>query len=130
MKKIFFATLFFVTAALYCYQSITAVKRRYNEPVASASNAMLISQNRPLTVLIVDGFSNHDWKQTTAVTKWILEGSGLFTVSVSTIPSDSIQRSQWAPKFSDYAWLFRIPIIFKILHCDGRSTPSVVWKSM
>ena len=102
MKKIFFATLFFVTAALYCYQSITAVKRRYNEPVASASNAMLISQNRPLTVLIVDGFSNHDWKQTTAVTKWILEGSGLFRVSVSTIPSDSIQRSQWAPKFSDY----------------------------
>ena len=68
-------------------------------PVASASNAMLISQNKPLTVLIVDGFSNHDWKQTTAVTKWILEGSGLFSVSVSTIPSDSIQRSHWAPEF-------------------------------
>ena len=28
-----------------------------------------------IPVLIVDGFSNHDWKQTTAVTKWILEES-------------------------------------------------------
>ncbi|HYI78602.1 MAG TPA: ThuA domain-containing protein, partial [Chryseolinea sp.] len=102
MKKIFLATLFFVTAVLYCYQSITAVNRRHNEPVAPASKAMLISQNRPLTVLIVDGFSNHDWKQTTALTKWILEGSGLFRVSVSTIPSDSVQRSTWAPKFSNY----------------------------
>ena len=64
---------------------------------------MLISQNKPLPVLIVDGFSNHDWKQTTALTKWILEASGLFTVSVSTIPSDSIQRSHWTPEFKDYA---------------------------
>ena len=102
MKKIFFGTLFFVSAALYCYQSTTAVKRQYNEPVGSSSNAMLVAQNKLLTVLIVDGFSNHDWKQTTALTKWILEGSGLFRVSVSTIPSDSIQRSTWAPEFSNY----------------------------
>ena len=101
MKKIFFATLFFVTAALYCYQSITAVNRRH-DPVAPATKAMLVAQNKLLTVLIVDGFSNHDWKQTTALTKWILEGSGLFSVSVSTIPSDSLQRLSWAPNFGNY----------------------------
>jgi type 1 glutamine amidotransferase len=62
-----------------------------------------VAQKRPIPVLIVDGFSNHDWKQTSAVTKWILEASGLFTVRVSTVPSDSIQRSLWAPEFKDYA---------------------------
>ena len=99
MKKIF-PTLFFVAAAICCYQSSTALKRWYNKPPATT---MLISQNKPLPVLIVDGFSNHDWKQTTALTKWILEASGLFTVSVSTIPSDSIQRLHWTPEFKDYA---------------------------
>jgi type 1 glutamine amidotransferase len=58
---------------------------------------------KPFSVLIVDGFSNHDWKQTTIITKWILEESGLFKVDVSTVPSDSIQRLAWQPKFSDYA---------------------------
>lgn len=56
-----------------------------------------------LPILIIDGFSNHDWKQTTAVTKWILEGSGLFRVDVTTFPSDSTQRSRWLPLFEDYA---------------------------
>lgn len=62
------------------------------------------SQNRkPIPVLIVDGFSNHDWKQTTAVTKWILEKSGHFTVNISTVPSDSIERTAWKPEFKKYA---------------------------
>lgn len=58
---------------------------------------------KKLPVLIVDGFSNHDWKQTTKVTRWILEESGLFTVDVSTIPSDSVERSKWQPAFTKYA---------------------------
>jgi type 1 glutamine amidotransferase len=58
------------------------------------------SQTR--SVLIIDGFSNHDWQQTTRVTKWILEGSGLFKVDVSTVPLDSMRRSQWLPEFSRY----------------------------
>ncbi len=104
MTKIFFPTLFFVIAVICSYQSSIALKCRYNKPpVTTQAKAILISQNRPLPVLIVDGFSNHDWKQTTAVTKWILEASGLFTVSVSTVPLDSIQRSHWRPEFSDYA---------------------------
>lgn len=57
---------------------------------------------KPISVLIVDGFSNHDWKQTTAVTRWILEESGRFKVEVSTIPADSNARLSWLPEFSRY----------------------------
>jgi type 1 glutamine amidotransferase len=104
MKKVVFPTLFFVTAVICCCQNSTSLECWYNKPpLTTEANVILISQNKPLPVLIVDGFSNHDWKQTTAITKWILEASGLFSVSVSTIPSDSIQRLRWAPEFSDYA---------------------------
>ncbi len=64
----------------------------------------LSAQTQPIhKVLIVDGFSNHDWKQTTEVIKWILEGSGKFKVEVSTIPNDSIKRQKWNPDFESYA---------------------------
>ncbi len=56
-----------------------------------------------ISVVIIDGFSNHDWKQTTEVTKWILEDSGRFKVDVSTIPADSVKRSAWSPEFDKYA---------------------------
>lgn len=54
------------------------------------------------SVLIIDGFSNHDWKQTSLVTKWILEKSGLFKVDICTIPADSVQRLAWLPSFKGY----------------------------
>lgn len=60
-------------------------------------------ENKPIRVLIVDGFSNHDWKQTTAVTKWILESSEYFEVDVSTVPADSAERKEWSPEFEQYA---------------------------
>lgn len=61
------------------------------------------SQSR-IRVLILDGFSNHDWHQTTALLRCILETSGLFTVSVSTAPSITASPGweQWRPNFSDY----------------------------
>jgi type 1 glutamine amidotransferase len=68
-----------------------------------SSMPVLAQNSKPIRVLIIDGFSNHDWQQTTAVTRWILEKSGRFIVDVSTIPIDSIQRSRWLPKFSAYA---------------------------
>lgn len=49
-------------------------------------------------VLIVDGFSNHDWKQTSNLTKRILEESGLFKVDISTMVD-----SAWQPAFKQYA---------------------------
>jgi hypothetical protein len=57
-----------------------------------------------IKVLIVDGFSNHDWRQTTALLRGILDPSGLFAVSVSTAPPSAASEGweQWRPKFSDY----------------------------
>jgi len=59
---------------------------------------------KQIKVLIVDGFSNHDWAQTTKVTKQILEKSGLFEVTVSTAPpfTDKKAWDLWRPKFSDF----------------------------
>lgn len=56
-----------------------------------------------IKVLIVDGFSNHDWQQTSNLTKRILEESGRFSVDISTVPLDSADRQQWEPRFSNYA---------------------------
>ena len=57
-----------------------------------------------IQVLIVDGFSNHDWRQTTALLRAILEPSGLFDVSVSTAPATAASTGwdQWRPAFRDY----------------------------
>ncbi len=55
-----------------------------------------------IKVLIVDGFSNHDWKQTTALIRGILAPTKLFDVSVSTAPTNADALANWRPKFSDY----------------------------
>ncbi|WP_158858471.1 ThuA domain-containing protein [Lunatibacter salilacus] len=66
------------------------------------STKIQAQKNESISVLIVDGFSNHDWKQTTAVTKWILEESDLFKVDISTVPADSAARMAWLPSFDNY----------------------------
>lgn len=62
------------------------------------------TSTRKIRVLIVDGFSNHDWRQTTALIRGILAPSGLFEVAVSTAPEKTgdVAWSAWRPKFSDY----------------------------
>jgi type 1 glutamine amidotransferase len=56
-------------------------------------------------VLIVDGYSNHDWRQTSRLLRSILEGTGLFQVSVSTIPANTNDAAYatWSPGFESYA---------------------------
>jgi hypothetical protein len=58
----------------------------------------------PVRVLIVDGYSNHDWGLTTALIRGILEPVGLFRVGVSTAPStkDAPGWDTWRPRFADY----------------------------
>lgn len=58
----------------------------------------------PIRVLIVDGFSNHNWPLNTALIRGIIEPTKLFEVSVSTAPpkADSPGWDTWRPKFSDY----------------------------
>jgi type 1 glutamine amidotransferase len=57
-----------------------------------------------IRVLIVDGFSNHDWQQTTRLVRAILQAAGEFTVDVSTAPLEtgSAAWQAWRPRFSDY----------------------------
>jgi type 1 glutamine amidotransferase len=57
-----------------------------------------------IQVLIVDGFSNHDWRRTTHWVKAILEPTGLFEVSVSTAPArmDDPAYATWLPDFKGH----------------------------
>src|SRR5688500_14902791 len=57
-----------------------------------------------IRVLMVDGYSNHDWKQTSSLTKSILEESGRFTVDVSTAPATTNEDTLavWNPEFNNY----------------------------
>src|SRR2546427_12719340 len=57
-----------------------------------------------IRALILDGFSNHDWHQTTALLRGILEASGLLPVSVSTAPATPASPGweQWVPRFSGH----------------------------
>jgi hypothetical protein len=57
-----------------------------------------------IRVLIVDGFSNHDWQLTSRSIRAILEPTGLFLVTVSTSPSDGTAPGweQWRPDFAAF----------------------------
>jgi type 1 glutamine amidotransferase len=58
----------------------------------------------PIRVLIVDGFSNHDWQLTTDLVRRIVTPTGLFEVSVSTSPPtlDSPGWDTWRPRFTEH----------------------------
>jgi type 1 glutamine amidotransferase len=66
------------------------------------------AQTKPkkrINVLIVDGFSNHDWRQTTKIVKQILEEANLFNITISTAPEnpgDSTDWARWEPGFKNY----------------------------
>jgi type 1 glutamine amidotransferase len=66
--------------------------------------ARAASEPRPIRVLILDGYSNHDWKLTTSLIRGILEPTHLFDVMVSTAPptAQSGGWDTWRPAFKDY----------------------------
>ena len=63
-----------------------------------------VAADSKIRVLIVDGFSNHDWQQTTALIQDVLKPSDGFEVSVSTAPqsTNAGDWAAWRPKFSKY----------------------------
>jgi hypothetical protein len=74
---------------------------------------ILLSSNLPgfakthqgkIRVLIVDGFSNHDWQRTTRLLQGILAAAHEFSVDVSTAPQEtgSDAWKAWRPRFADY----------------------------
>lgn len=60
--------------------------------------------NPPIKVLIVDGFSNHDWQRTTAFVKAILAPTQRFVVDVGTCPAklDDPAFMFFRPRFADH----------------------------
>ena len=57
-----------------------------------------------IRVLIVDGFGNHDWAQTTKDVQRILKTDANLSCEVSTVPAEeSDDWKVWLPKFSEYA---------------------------
>ncbi len=69
-----------------------------------AATAAADAPDAKIRVLIVDGYSNHDWKLTTRLIRAILEPTGLFTVGVSTSPASKTAPGwdRWRPPFKDY----------------------------
>ena len=60
-------------------------------------------KDRKIRTLIIDGFSNHDWPQTSGLIKSILETSGLVTVDISTIPiRQGVVDSTWKVDLKAY----------------------------
>jgi len=73
--------------------------------MARSQQPVAVTGKTTIRVLIVDGFSNHDWKRTSWMVKHILEETGRFEVTVSTAPNtaDSLARTSWDPAFEKYA---------------------------
>ena len=65
--------------------------------------ALAKSRSGKIRVLITDGFSNHDWKQSTLLLRGTLAEAGGFDVSVSTMPpKGSAEWAKWRPDFAAY----------------------------
>ncbi len=65
---------------------------------------MATAGQKPIKVLIVDGFSNHDWQHTTRCIQAVLEQSQGFDISVSTFPAGGTPQEikAWNPEFKKY----------------------------
>jgi type 1 glutamine amidotransferase len=72
---------------------------------ASLSAASFSPAGEVLSVLLIDGQNNHNWKSTTPIMQAALEKSGRFKVEVSTAPANNAAQDQWAkwrPEFVKY----------------------------
>jgi len=77
---------------------------------------------KKIPVLIIDGFSNHNWKLNTRYIKKILEASGKFEVAVSTCPKqieDEASWKNWSPNFKKY------PVVIQT--CNNISKKELQW---
>ena len=59
----------------------------------------------PIKVMLLTGESNkyHDWTKSSPLVKTYLDQTNLFAVDVVTAPAKDVEKSDFAPKFSDYA---------------------------
>lgn len=70
----------------------------------ASAPAPVPANTKPIRVLIVDGYGNHDWKRTTQCVRAILATTGRFDVNVSTVPAhmNDPAYAGWCPAFTDY----------------------------
>ncbi|MDA7893598.1 DUF1080 domain-containing protein [bacterium] len=68
-------------------------------PLVSRSWAQ---QGEKMSVLLIDGQNNHNWKATTPLIKQTLEGTGRFDVDVATSPGTGESMDSFSPDFSKY----------------------------
>jgi len=68
-----------------------------------ASCVMAETSSR-IRILVVDGYGNHDWRNTTRYIQHILDESELFDTTITTYPLDGGANAQtrWNPAFSTY----------------------------
>ncbi|MFT5465801.1 MAG: hypothetical protein ACI8UO_000897 [Verrucomicrobiales bacterium] len=92
MKKLAILTFVAFVAAFAIF--------KFAEPTAYAQDAPKV-----LSVLIIDGQNNHNWKSTTPVLVDALESCGRFKVDVSTSPPNNADKAAWdawKPEFGKY----------------------------
>lgn len=66
-------------------------------------SAHLLANPDKIKVLIIDGYSNHDWRYTTEVIKTMLVNADFCEVDISTAPANnSPEYNKWNPDFSIY----------------------------
>ena len=71
--------------------------------IASVSSSSLRAQEfDKISVLLIDGQNNHNWKVTTPLMEQILEGSGRFAVDVATASGRGENSEPFSPEFSEY----------------------------
>jgi uncharacterized protein len=92
--------------------------------VFSAQTTMTVAQQHDdVKLLIVDGFSNHDWQRTTKAIIQILDEHEGFDITVSTSPgsqADAEMEERWNPGFSNYDVV--------LMNCNDLGKP-VNWSS-
>jgi len=93
----------FVTPMIRCRWLLVVSLCLLSSPLLLVVGTQATSR-KPIRVLIVDGFSNHHWQQTTRVVRQILAETGRFDVAVSTTPAspDGPGWDTWRPRFADY----------------------------
>jgi len=85
-----------------CLLALVAIGLALASPAPGADAAKI-------SVLIIDGQNNHNWKATTPVIQAMLEKTGRFNVEVLTSPPKGAPAEQWAnfkPDFSKYGVVF------------------------
>lgn len=72
--------------------------------LATAGICLAAEPQPPIRVLILDGFSNHDWAHTTALIGEVLGPTGMFQVAVATCPArpDDPGWAAFAPRLSGH----------------------------